>query len=986
MAHPVFTHSSVKGIFLSVGLALLLLFSQNAKAGHPYYYSLDNERGLPSNEAYCVLQDPFGFLWLGCDAGLFRYDGVEFKPYTSPGQKSLSMAGLVMDPGGNIWCHNFSSQVFKVSGDSLQIVVDATHKPGYFPQLAFDDYGNLWALFYNRMEIYSNDGILLLEFKADLLPLRPGEELTDIIHGVGHTFFISTTYGRYYCIDARHRTVKTINAADPIINTRTMFVHTTDKQVMGIAECGDKRDYRIFGIDSGRITHYPKPQVLNENSIVYTLTFTDPGHIWLTSAEGAMKLNADMTVDKSFPHLFPDEKISCVYRDREGNYWFTSLQNGIFVIPSLDIMIHNSHNSNLRDQHVTALKAVSDHEMLVGTYSGHAAIKTANGFEPLTEKSESIYRSLKAFAVNRGTTYISRGTLSVIKNGHEYTDPPFNARDIVFHHDTLYFIAFDRVGFAYPATYGDFVAKREKYYLLRSLGGRSIAMDTVGKTVWFACQDGVFEYRGGQVEEISYLGKSIYANVLEFADGALWIGTVSDGVLKVEKNNRFSRLGTHNGLRGSTVKLLKVYKNYLIVVTDQCVNRIDMVKRKIDYLEREDGLAYREINAIEIKNDTIYLGTLKGLLQVPINLSSQNRTAPNIRIGEVSVNGEKFHPTQKITLTYDKKDLSIKFQSVALRSRRRFSYKYRMRGLEEEWKETDSRSPTARYSSMPGGDYVFEVYAENEDGVRSKEAATLQITIKNPYWRTVWFYILVGLFLGGTITAIFVVRINIVKRQAEIQSQLIASQLKALKVQMNPHFMYNTLNSIQDLILRNEVKETNYYLSRFSTLMRKILDASEQNEIKLAEEKETLELYLELEKLRFGNDFSYTLYVEPEIDAEDTYIPSMIIQPFVENAIKHGLLHKKGKKRLSIIFKTEGHGLLCEITDNGIGQMKAAEIKKRGPIQHKSFASSATKKRLELINTTRSAPITLNIIDLFNDAGEAVGTQVKINIPNNLWI
>lgn len=984
MAGPDRTLNRTAGFFPWLGLALWLLFPQAAKAGHPYYYSLDNERGLPSNEAYCVLQDPFGFLWLGCDAGLFRYDGVEFKPYTSPRQKSLSMAGLVLDPHGNVWCHNFSSQVFKVSGDSLQIIVDATHKPGFFPQLTFDDYGNLWALFYNRMEIYGNNGTLLHEFKADILPLRPGEELNDLVYGGKNIFFISTTYGRYFYINAKRLSVKTVNPNEPIQNERTMFVHTTDKRVMGIAERGDRRDYRIFAIDTNGITLYPNPHVLQENSLVYTLTFTDPDHIWLTSAEGAIKLNADMTVDEHFPHLFPDEKISCVYRDREGNYWFTSLQNGIFVVPSLDIIIHNSHNSNLRDQHVTALKSVSDGQMLVGTYSGHAAMKTSKGFEPLIEKDEPIYLSLKSFDVDQATTYISRGALSIIKNGHEFINKPFNARDILFFRDTLYFIAFDRVGFAYPATYEDFVAKREKYYLLRSLGGRSIAMDTIGKTVWFACQDGVFEYRGGQVEEISYQGKSIYANVLEFADGALWIGTVADGVLKVENHNRFSRLGTHNGLKGRTVKLLKVYKNYLIVVTDQCVNRIDMAKRKIDYLEREDGLAYREINAIEIKNDTIYLGTLKGLLQVPLHLSAKNRTAPHIRIGEVSANGEKFAPTQKITLPYDKKDLSIKFQSVALRSRRRFSYKYRMRGLEEEWKETDSRSPTARYSSMPGGDYVFEVYAENEDGVPSQQAATLHITIQNPYWRTIWFYILVGLFLGGSITAIFVVRINIIKRQAEVQSQLIASQLKALKVQMNPHFMYNTLNSIQDLILRNEVKETNYYLSRFSTLMRKILDASEQNEIKLAEEKETLELYLELEKLRFGNDFSYTLYVEPEIDAEDIYIPSMIIQPFVENAIKHGLLHKKGKKRLSVIFRTEGYGLLCEITDNGIGQMKAAEIKKRGPIQHKSFASSATKKRLELINTTRSEPITLSIIDLFNDSGEALGTQVKIHIPHSL--
>jgi sensor histidine kinase YesM len=223
-------------------------------------------------------------------------------------------------------------------------------------------------------------------------------------------------------------------------------------------------------------------------------------------------------------------------------------------------------------------------------------------------------------------------------------------------------------------------------------------------------------------------------------------------------------------------------------------------------------------------------------------------------------------------------------------------------------------------------------------------------------------------------------RINRIKKKAEIRNQLTNSQLTALKAQMNPHFMYNTLNSIQDLVLQNDIKNSNYYLSRYSSLMRKILDTSESNEIELAEEADTLKLYLELEQLRFGSDFTFDIEIDSTVDPHDTHMPSMIIQPFVENAIKHGLLHKKGRKTLSIRFNIEYNVLTCLITDNGIGRERSAEIKKRSPQHHRSFATRATEKRLSLINENREKKIILTITDLFEN-GIASGTEVLLQIP-----
>ena len=158
---------------------------------------------------------------------------------------------------------------------------------------------------------------------------------------------------------------------------------------------------------------------------------------------------------------------------------------------------------------------------------------------------------------------------------------------------------------------------------------------------------------------------------------------------------------------------------------------------------------------------------------------------------------------------------------------------------------------------------------------------------------------------------IFHWRIGFLKRRAEIQNQLILSQLTALKAQMNPHFMYNTLNSIQDLIVQHDIKSTNYYLSQFGSLMRKVLDASGSEQILLTEEVEILTLYLNLEKLRFGEQFSFEIRVDEQLDLEMMRIPSIVIQPFVENAIKHGLLHKNGEKKLLIYFSMTNNSVVC---------------------------------------------------------------------------
>ena len=221
------------------------------------------------------------------------------------------------------------------------------------------------------------------------------------------------------------------------------------------------------------------------------------------------------------------------------------------------------------------------------------------------------------------------------------------------------------------------------------------------------------------------------------------------------------------------------------------------------------------------------------------------------------------------------------------------------------------------------------------------------------------------------------------RKRLNIEKQYRASELKALRSQMNPHFIFNALNSIQEYIVSNEKKQAGKYLGKFADLMRMYLYHSQTKTITLREEIEALNLYLELEKLRFEDSLSYTLIIDENVDSDHTPIPSLIVQPYVENAIKHGLLHKKHNRKLSISFHVQQSAqvLECIIVDNGIGRKRSEEINKMRNPEHKSFAINATKTRLELLNYNSDTSIGEKIEDLFDENGDSIGTKVVLSIP-----
>lgn len=260
------------------------------------------------------------------------------------------------------------------------------------------------------------------------------------------------------------------------------------------------------------------------------------------------------------------------------------------------------------------------------------------------------------------------------------------------------------------------------------------------------------------------------------------------------------------------------------------------------------------------------------------------------------------------------------------------------------------------------------------------DSAILDLLIQLPFWDSWIFKAIVGLVLLLLAAALVGFYANHLKAKQRVLNQIKDLELRALKSQMNPHFIFNAMNSIQALIASENPTEALRYTSKFSKLMRIVLEDSEKSVISLDKEISALELYIQIETLRLNFNLEYKIEVHRSIAPEIDVIPPMIIQPYVENALWHGLSNKDGLRKLSVWFFADDKYLFCEVTDNGIGRKKSAELKNKAANPSKDH--SLTEKRLRLINHLDNVSAIVTT-DLFDEDGYAAGTKVLLKIPRN---
>ena len=524
-------------------------------------------------------------------------------------------------------------------------------------------------------------------------------------------------------------------------------------------------------------------------------------------------------------------------------------------------------------------------------------------------------------------------------------------------------------------TYGSF----NEIGLIKS-NGKSTAFNPTNNCIYYATNMGLKYVSLNKTNEIKFQNKTLYITNLQSYKNVVYALSTSEELYKIDSKNSVTKVSIFEKHLKERFTKFKIQENSIFIFTTNGIIEYNLIKnnyRKILPLTSD-----LEVTDVAIVKDKIYFATSKGII-VKNKFKNKEFAKPELIVNEIKVNGILHKENNLSELEYNQNDITVNFSVLSFIPNEKKSVLYKING--GNWNRLDADNKNLILSSLSPGNYKLFLKIDANYETKIKQ---IDFKINKPFWLNTFFLIDMSLIIIALLYTFYKYQIQKKKKKNQLlldkvnlEKNLNQSKLKAIKSQMNPHFFYNALNTIQSYILSNDKKQAVSYLSKFSTLTRTILEMSEKENITLSDEIKTLGLYLDIEKARFDEDFSYEINIAYDIDIENIKIPSMLLQPYVENAVKHGLLHKKGEKKLTIDFERILDSLKITIDDNGIGRQKSAELNAIKNKDHLSFATEAMQNRIALLNQYKQKNIAINFEDKFNKNEQSLGTKVIIEIP-----
>ncbi|RYE21679.1 MAG: hypothetical protein EOP51_15055 [Sphingobacteriales bacterium] len=506
--------------------------------------------------------------------------------------------------------------------------------------------------------------------------------------------------------------------------------------------------------------------------------------------------------------------------------------------------------------------------------------------------------------------------------------------------------------------------------------------------------------KSGRSERIRfnrYIDPSIrYTSLLPVGNGAYWASGFEAGVFYFKESSNgvfeYKHYSQDEGLASDIVYKTQLDKsNRLWAVTSKGPARL-LPNGKFKTFTEEDGYVFskRLHNFYKAGDGYFYCTAADGYVRFYPDSLQINMEPPILMLQSLKIFDREWNDSvdlntiQEIELPYNENFISAEFAGLNYLNTERNRYAYKMEGVNKTWIDAGNRRYLF-YSGLAPGKYVLRIKASNNYGVWNEQGITISIIIHPPFWKTWWFYLLISCIVSVVIYCVYRHRLSRVRKEEELKTafnRLVSeSEMKALRAQMNPHFIFNSLNAINRYIVVSDPATASSYLAKFAKLIRLILDSSANTSTTLDQEIELLRLYIEMENFRFSQQFTYDFAVSDNLDLESIYLPSMIIQPYIENAIWHGLLHKNDKGHLKIIFEKKENLLEVIVEDNGIGRQKSTILKSRNTLRQRSYGMKITQNRIEIASKLYGLNATVNIDDLADADGNAVGTRVILQIP-----
>lgn len=943
--------------------------------------------------------------------GISVFDGFEFRNYTTQdGLAGNYIHEILEDRNGIIWVATANGLCYFQHNTFHELPSPATRKPGTILDIALSENGTLYAAGSSGVYRIAQQKYILLAEPSDLEGASP-----TCVAICNKQLLIGTDRALFSWDQGK---VRNLGEESDYMHNAITTIENDGKGTCWIGTYGDGmyayRDQRFFRIDyhlelyrqtvldifadhqsnlwiatlSKGVIHYDRNTKLFtqiseaeglSNNHVRSI-FEDRNHsLWFGTSGGGVC----HYLGKQFTSF--DERsglggnyIYSVFRNTDGTLWIGNSQRGVTTLSDAGFTHYDANNA-FRNVKVKSMTGTPDGTVWLGTDGQGVYFARDGKFAEIEELRSAYVRQMKTDA--QGHVWIATAGNGLI----EVT----------------------------PRTGSTLIEKWTVADGLRSNRITCLYFDAQG-TLWYGTErDGIGAYITAKHKNRPSVSADLAGveirSMAEDAGGRIWIGTAGQGVAVLDPStgNILRRFTENDGLHSGNVYLLQADNSGNIIVgTEKGLDHIYLSAqgtiRQIRHYGQADGFTGVETcqNASWGDADgTLWFGTIHGLNRFSPSEMMLNQQAPvlslrDIRIFYKSILDE--YPVLKdgtqsgpLTLGYQQNHISFDFLGINLKRPEGVTYQWRLVGFDDRW-SPPSRDRSILYSNLNPGKYRFEVKACNEDNVWSSVPLVFDFEIAAPFWQQAWFRWLIILGTIALLVAAYLLSVRRIRRKAGIRQQQLAFEKdllelehKAMRLQMNPHFIFNALNSIQSLIGTGKETEARYYLAKFSRLMRQILDNSRKTAISLEEEIHTLENYLLIEQFCNGDRFSYSLDVDESLETDFINIPPMLIQPFVENAIKHGM---KGREegndpgRIDIRFR-EVQGILeCTVEDNGVGREASAKLRETSKeTYHTSAGLSVTTERLSLLKTDSDFE-PLEITDLYTD-GKPSGTRVIIRIP-----
>lgn len=970
--------------FFSVAPAL------RSQSYHFRNYSVDD--GLPFVEVYCMYQDVHGYLWSGGYGGLSKFDGLHFTNY-SPlnGLPNHFVTAITEYENNSLWVGTieglarFHDEVFTTyttadglpsnnitcllrdERNTLYVGTDrglAKYSNNKFAELNIDpQFPDLSILCFfeepntSRIWVGTTEGVYELSngtFTPQRFPVFYDNDIKAINKDKLGRIVAGTRDGIFLLENGLFRQFI------PPAGTEVPLTNAMVTDISGVLWIGAENGF--FSFDGTSFEHIHISSDVNAENV--SCVYNDfENNVWIGTHSGLFRFRGKGFVSFGVEDGLLGSFIYGIAKDRSGQMWFCSDSKGIFRYDGEQFTGYDK-SAGMPSSKTNAVFALDDGSVVVGTTNGLAHIVNNKIVKVFTKKDglnndsvNVIYRDPEGTLWLGGNTGITR-----VDEGWKFTP---------------YSISYDTSGLI-PDVWSLFVDSKKRMWVGTYKGGL------------YTFDNGNFVRKNSEMK----LHADSYFGICEDRMSNLYFATL-DG-LYIWNGQSLDSVREQHGLNSDLIYAMSMdmKKDNLWIGTNQGINRFDVIaytnaKQKMVYtFGKEEGFTGVESNTNGIYEDddgTMWFGTVNGLLEY-----NPAEYRPNPYYSKTSITGiylfykDTLLPDHAV-LEYSDNSLSFEYVGICLTNPAKVQYRYKLEGFEDEY-SPPTHDRIARYSNIPSGTYTFTVISSNNEGLWNNDPATFSFTIATPYWKKSWFWLLISASAVALLLLTIFSRIRQIKarerRESEVRVALAGNELKALRAQMNPHFMFNSLNSIQHFILTNKAADAGKYLNKFARLMRMILNNSDKSQITVREEVEYLQLYVELEAMRFDNKFDWKFDIAGDIDTDYIEIPAMLLQPYVENAILHGLTPLKTPGHLEIIMRMQGNTLMCRIRDNGIGREAAREMRQlSGRKDHRSLGMKITSDRLELINNLHGSQLSMTITDLKNADGSPTGTQVDIFIP-----